>query len=823
MKRINLSEFIEDNFEPLVQATVQTKRPLFNGVLNPKEHEDLVKVLVSMKNMPLLPLQAKKVGAILASLKKHNRVIYSGDTGIGKTITGVALGFERAVARLTANPNASFNAFVIAPPHLVNKWANEAKKVLDGVIDLNIVIVKSFKDVESLTKKSDYIKGFNLFIVSKNKNSLSVKTKQVFHTKQRKHTEEVSRGVKQKFMRTEYRWHYTCPCCGKDLQEPTLAKTASGVEIEPDEKLRSKKQTACGHCGDKILQPTGGKMSPAEFIARYGKTECIDMLLVDEIHEEKAKDTLRSKAFGQLVAKSKNVVGLTGTFLGGYASHAFYTLFRMFPSLFKKDLYLEWDDVNKFIEEFGGSEVHYQIKSYDEDSGVAEKGRSFGQKERADLSPRLLDVLLPMIVFARLDEMKFMDKSASLPKYTELSHLVEHDEVFAKPQHEYLYNLTKAASYELKHLKDRTGFGKLKTDALLIPDMPYKSTSISLEGKNGIEEIKYDAPVTRKEYPLTNKEKKLIELVKKARSEDKKVLVYHDFVNSGLREELMMVLQKYTGARVEELKSSVSADKREAYLKALNCDVLVTNPELVKTGLDLLEYPTIIFYQQAYSSYNVFTLRQAAKRAWRIGQTVECEVHSIAYAGTMQQKALSLIGSKMNISQGVEGRLSTGDDIASEADDENLQIAMARALLKNEKIENAASSSSKTLDLNARDWDAFELFYLEHLDAYKANPEEYEALIPKISKEVKAEQKTETEVIETETKVEVEIKPEPVTASASASYTKTEDKETVQDDVFFIIDTVKVGRSFKEVTKEVNAQELASIAETKGKVQLSLF
>lgn len=834
MKTKNLNSYIAENYKSLQKAVIETKRPLFDGVLEPKNHERLVKILASMgKNMPLLPLQARKIGAILASLNEHNRAIYSGDTGIGKTITGVALAYERAVERLTANPNASFNAFVVAPPHLVNKWANEAKKVTKGVIDVNIVIVKSRKDIESLTKKGEYIKGFNFFVISKNKNSLSVKCKQVFHTKRREHIEEVEAkaksGKKEKFTKIEQHWHYTCPCCGGDLQETTLAKAQDGVQHEADEKLSNKKIKKCKNCGDSIMQPTGGKMSPAEFIARYGKTECIDLLLVDEIHEEKAKDTLRSKAFGQLTAKSKQVVGLTGTFLGGYASHSFFTLFRMFPSLFIKDLYLGWDDLGKFIEEFGGSEKLYQLIDYDEDTGVIKHGRCYGQKERADLSPRLLDVLLPMIVFARLDEMKFIDESASLPKYTELSHLVEHDEVFIKPQQEYLFELTKASSYELKNFDDRRGFGKLKVDALLVPDMPYKNTSITLMTENGETEIRYDAPTTREEYPLTNKERKLIELVNKALAEDKKVLVYHDFVNSGLRENLMEILKKHSSTvRVEELRSNISADKREAYLKALDCDVLITNPELVKTGLDLLEYPTIIFYEQSYSSYNVFTLRQAAKRAWRIGQTVECEVHSIAYAGTMQQKALSLIGSKMNISQGVEGRLSTGDDIASEADDENLQIAMARELLKNEKIDNAASSSSKTLDLNARDWDAFELFYLEHLNAYKANPEEYEALIPKtpiveVEPVVEALKEEILEEIEDEEEIETEVEITTKPTINKKALLPTEEKAEENDRIFFIADTVKVGRVSKKVTREVSAAELATIAESKGRVQLSLF
>lgn len=818
MKTLDLEKFVSENFISLQKATVESKAPLFKGQLDPNLYDEDVRILTNIaKNKPLLPLQVSKILASAASLDVYGRVIYSGDTGIGKTLSGVAIAFLYAVRKLSKNPKGSFNAVVVAPPHLVGKWQKEAREALSGVIDVNIIEVNTFEDFKSLTKKGKYIPGFNIFVVSKNKNANTYTSEQVFHT--RKVYEE-----------KEYRWRYLCPVCNKDIMEPTKA-SINGEEVSPVQSLANKKITSCKNCGDKITQPTSQRLSPAEYLARYGKTGCIDLLEVDEIHEEKAKDTLRSQAFGQLVSKSKKVVGLTGTFLGGYASHAFFTLFRMFPALFKKDLYMGWNDVNEFVEEFGGSEVHYQINNINLDTMNVEKGRSFGQKERADLSPRLLDVLLPMIVFARLDEIKFMDKAASLPKYTEISHLVEHDEVFKEAQMNYLSSLASNASKAYKNYDDRSGYGKLKTDALLVPDIPFTKTEIELHVDGENIKCEYIPPVTRDEYPITNKEQRLVDIINEARQKNRKVLVYHDFVNSGLREQLMAVIEKHTGARVEELKSSVTAAKREAYLKALDCDVLVVNPELVKTGLDLLEYPTIIFFQQAYSSYNVFTLRQAAKRAWRIGQTEECEVHSIAYAGTMQQKALSLIGSKMNISQGVEGRLSTGSDIASEAEEENIQIAMARALLSNEKIESAAGSSSKTLDLNARDWTPFELFYLDHLEAFRNDATSYEALIPKIEieveEEIEAVAEIELEAIETveeiieavaevedlEVQEEIEDVKEEVLAEADGK---------VEDVAYIIYEKTHVGRK-RSFTKQVSADELQELVKAKGRVQLSLF
>ena len=62
-------------------------------------------------------------------------------------------------------------------------------------------------------------------------------------------------------------------------------------------------------------------------------------------------------------------------------------------------------------------------------------------------------------------------------------------------------------------------------------------------------------------------------------------------------------------------------------------DVLVCNPELVKTGLDLLDFPAIVFLQ---SGFNVYTVQQASRRSWRIGQKQPVEVFYLGYAETAQ-------------------------------------------------------------------------------------------------------------------------------------------------------------------------------------------
>ena len=74
--------------------------------------------------------------------------------------------------------------------------------------------------------------------------------------------------------------------------------------------------------------------------------------------------------------------------------------------------------------------------------------------------------------------------------------------------------------------------------------------------------------------------------------------------------------------------------------------VLITNPALVETGLDLNSFTTLIFYNIAY---NLYIFRQASRRSWRINQTApRVEVYMFYYKNTMQQRALRLMASKLS-------------------------------------------------------------------------------------------------------------------------------------------------------------------------------
>ena len=142
------------------------------------------------------------------------------------------------------------------------------------------------------------------------------------------------------------------------------------------------------------------------------------------------------------------------------------------------------------------------------------------------------------------------------------------------------------------------------------------------------------------------------------------------------------------GSRVAVLKAdAVKPDRREAWVAERvqeGLDVLVCHPRLVQTGLDLIEFPTVCWYE---TDYSVYTLRQASRRSWRIGQTRPVQVVYLAYRQTLQADALTLVAKKLQSSLAVEGELPE-DGLAAYGDDgDDLLLALARQIVSGETAE----------------------------------------------------------------------------------------------------------------------------------------
>lgn len=93
-------------------------------------------------------------------------------------------------------------------------------------------------------------------------------------------------------------------------------------------------------------------------------------------------------------------------------------------------------------------------------------------------------------------------------------------------------------------------------------------------------------------------------------------------------------------------------------------------------------------------------MRQASRRSWRIGQRLPVRVVYLAYRGTLQTQALTLVAMKLQASLAVEGEL-TEDGLGSFGDDgEDLLLVLARTLT--EQVE-ASEDSLERLFARARE------------------------------------------------------------------------------------------------------------------------
>lgn len=128
------------------------------------------------------------------------------------------------------------------------------------------------------------------------------------------------------------------------------------------------------------------------------------------------------------------------------------------------------------------------------------------------------------------------------------------------------------------------------------------------------------------------------------------------------------------------LTTDVPQETREGwYERQLRGGVqaVICHPRLVQTGLDLIDFPTILFYETGYS---IYVLRQASRRSWRIGQRHPVKVKFLHYSETMQERCLRLMGKKLLVSLAMEGKFSSeGLQAINEEDD--ILMAMARELV----------------------------------------------------------------------------------------------------------------------------------------------
>ncbi|MDI1472106.1 DEAD/DEAH box helicase [Thermodesulfovibrio sp. 1176] len=638
---VSLKDFIEKNGKILGETIEKYLTPVW------KQGEKIYeKEIINLLRKPF-PVQKELIKGLAKAMYQENRkkLFICGEMGTGKTTISLSV---------VAYSPTPLRTLVVCPAHLVEKWIREAKLVIPDVTVVDLAVKEAISILQNL-KEAKKPEKHEVWVISKERAKLSFSWRPVFITKKNKNL----------------------PCC-PGCHEELIDKEKGKIYIE---NMLSTKKCLCPNCGESLWQavPKPRRYSVAEYIKKYLKHK-FDFLILDEIHDYKAGDTLQGNAMGMLVGCAKYFLGLTGTFSGGYASDIFYLLYRIAPHELKNYGY---NGAETFQKQYG---VIEEIRKLDnEESYKYGRGnkRSVIIKKRPGISPEVVGkYLLHRSCFIRL-----ADVIDGLPPYDEYVVSLEMDGMQKAAYKKLEDQLREAVSrYRMKAVAPMLQSLLCYPDSCVVFPEEVKIKEKDSYGNKHIVDI-INAP--QLPVNLLPKERELFELCKKEKTEKRKVLVYIIYTGTrDIRQRIKSILEKQ-GFRVGILPETVEPKKREEWInKHKDFDILISNPELVKLGLDLYDYPTIVFFEVGY---NIFTLRQAARRSWRIGQTQPVRVFYYCYKETMQEVALYLTARKVEQALLLEGDLPEG--LAAELSDSGSIVEeLARALVEGRSYTGAETA-----------------------------------------------------------------------------------------------------------------------------------
>ena len=630
-----LPDFINENKAALVEAVLGSLPPIFDG----SRRDDL-----SMLRRRPIGAQADVIRAAATSLRRHGCGIIVGETGAGKSYVAAAAAYLAGHRRV----------IVVAPPHLVPKWCRE---ILATVPDAMAAPVSSSGDLRRLAAR--------LAAVPASRPVFAVLSREAMKLGYRWRP-----AAAWRWLRTEPEKSWELPRIVLEAGRPVLAphcprcfrpvRRATG-ELRTAAELAARRHR-CRHCGEQLWEadPTGPRRAPlAEEVARRLRG-VFDLVIIDEVHEYKERGSAQGIAAGQLAQAVGRTLALTGTLFAGYSTNLLYLLHR-----FSRAVQAEfpYGHEREWARRYGLLRITRRSRQAPE--GAGREGRRSRRREYEEqveevpgVSPEVLTYLLPITAFVRLG-----DIAPGLPSYREEVVAVPLDRR-GEPSQQALY-----ARLEDELRKAATGLGHgsrrlLSTylqAVLAYPDNPFEGEALQ-DPQTGAPLVRVPPLPAKRLLP---KEERLVALCREEAARGRRVLVYVE--NTRVRDLLprLEALLRDAGLRAESLRSdTVPPGRREAWIQAAvrrGVQVLLCHPRLVGTGLDLLAFPTICWYQLDYS---VLTTRQASRRSWRIGQTQPVRVVFLVYEGTLQARAVELIAAKYRASLALEGEL-TGDGLAA--------------------------------------------------------------------------------------------------------------------------------------------------------------
>lgn len=684
-----LSKFMHAHGDQIGAHILSTYRPLYNFDPTPKEIAILDTLGTKRKPLPgqekpgLLPAQRHAATAIARSIQKHGVGNIQGEMGLGKTVLGAA----------TLELLNSYPAIVLCPPHLVPKWIREIEETIPGAKAMELCRIGRNAD------DAGDVNDVRRFLELCEEGKLGQKPVAVIaHTSAKYGAGWEHAVVRKKFVDEEDGHVFealTCPKCGTPIEVDlpgglTVVATTlnelgdkrrfckgqvSGYEIGDDGRLVRDEQGNSfwgkRSCGEPLFQFIGRRWAIAEYVAKHARDR-FKLLIADECHQFQAKASDRGIAFHQLVKATKYTLTLTGTFFGGKSSSIFWLLHRLNAGV-RKDF--AFDDEKRWARLYGVLEMTRRSKRAtedgDEDGFTGNRRYQNQAKEKPGISPAIVNRLLDTTIFLSLK-----DLGLALPHYAE--------EVVPLRMTDEQSDQYLAMEKLLRDLaiKNRRYLSTWLQWSLARPNSAFRDEVVE------VDEVDRDGKVIRRkelmELPAIvgdekmPKETWLVDFCRAERQQGRKVLIYLRQTGTRDIQDRILKILRDGGVRAEVLTSGVNPRKREEWIakRVFSLDALVVNPRLVETGLDLVAFSSVVFAEIEYSLY---TLWQAVRRVWRLGQTKPVKALFSVYSQAMEARALALMGQKMKAAQLLYGD-EVGGAIVPEEDGDILMKLAREAL-----------------------------------------------------------------------------------------------------------------------------------------------
>lgn len=716
----NLSEYLEKYSEELVGKINCKFTPLFSPVSDKftEKEKDYFEYAKSFSGINFYTAQKNIIASISRSIKKNGNSIIVGEMGVGKTAMSIG---SLYIFEKKKNP---FN-IVMAPGHLVEKWKREIENLYPGSV---AYIIDSLTTLQKLDSKiRDKKRKYPLFlIISKDTAKISYAFQPIPKYDKRKHYFICPHCGQASYEYTKNRYgcsykhedlalsyasktdqNSTCYTCGapmwgsacNDNSAWVKLKNGKFVNMDTYEDLsfhindqNSRIQDVYREMSDIKENGAPVMVSPRRYpIAKYIKNRykgLIDTFIADEVHLYSSSHSYQSEAFGDIVKAAKRTVALTGTLLNGYSSSIYHILFRMYPGLFVEKGYT-YSSVSKFADDFGSICTTVTTSP----NTRAKKSK----KIAPGVSPRIFtDFLLDKSVFVSLSDM-----NAEMAHYKEVPVAVDLTNEEREEYDKIMKQIKERIESNTSNRFDSVFQMIQRTNMYL--DQPFDTPPIvSSEGETLLKyKNLFDDEKLKEDY-TSAKDEKLFEIAKEKIDKGENVLIYVNYVNSTNCVKRLKKMFDLAGIPTSVLTSSIAAKDREKWIDDAvkgGCRILICNPSLVETGLDLLAFTNIIFYQMGY---NLFTMRQASRRSLRLNQTNNVTVYFLYFKDTIQESVLSLMASKLQASMAIEGKFSK-EGLNELTNNDSILTQVANSIVKN--IEHKIDEGTFKTELTSPDTD----------------------------------------------------------------------------------------------------------------------